>query len=794
MGNKEITSCKTEDYRSNEFCSENSAENKENQDTFQIKEIDHHDCDEDHVHNDKESICEDEESVDSCGCGCSEDSTKKEEKHITSHSEDHCDCDEHLTHSKEDNTCEIEETNDSCSCGCEDSTQEDTCELESTSHGCGCGCSEGLLEERASLWTRKNLFVMITSAILLPIGLYFNYFTGQEIVSEILFLAVIAISGFEIIKSGILGLLKGNFSMNLLMTIAVAVSFAIGSGAEGAVIIFLFYIAEFLEDYAGNRARKSIESLLKLVPDTATVKRNGKNVEIDVNDVKVNDVLVVRPGEKISLDGIVINGVSAVNQAAITGESIPVTKAEGDNVFAATLNEEGYLEVKVTKKSDETVLSKIINLVKESQKKKSSTETFIERFAKYYTPAVVLIAAAIAVVPPLVFGQPLYTWIYRALVLLVISCPCAFLLSTPVAMVSGVTASTRNGVLIKGSKYVEEMKNISTIVFDKTGTLTEGKLEVTDVIPLNNYSKNEILQIAGSLESRSKHPLAEAVINYVEESNIDFKEVKDFKSITGNGIKGKIDGKMFHIGKKSLFKDNPEFPEELINKLQNDGKTAIILGNDEHILAVIGLMDKIRDLSKSTINGLKERNIKTVMLTGDNEGTAKAVSAKIGIDEYYSGLLPEDKVKIVNKLLDKGECVAMIGDGVNDAPALARANVGIAMGAAGSDVAIETADIALMQDDISKINYLIDLSRKTMSVVKQNVSAAILIQAALAALAVFGFVSLWVAVTFGDVGLTLAVILNALRIGIKNTNDSIYESERHKPNIDYPNLKLKGQN
>ncbi|MGB9979982.1 heavy metal translocating P-type ATPase [Methanobacterium sp.] len=787
MENKEITSCKTEDYKSDELCDCGCGESKEKQDTCQIKEIDHHDCDENPIYN-KESICEE---LDSCGCGCNEDSAEKEEKNSTSHLEDHCDCEEHSDHNKEDSTCE-----DSCSCGCEDSTNEeqDTCEIGSASYTCGCGCSEGLLEERESLWTRKNLFVMITSAILLPVGLYFNYFTGQETLSQILFLAVIAISGHEIIKSGIIGLLKGNFSMNLLMTIAVAVSFAIGSGAEGAVIIFLFYIAEFLEDYAGNRARKSIESLLKLAPDTATVKRNGKNIELNVNNIKVNDILIVKPGEKISLDGIVIDGVSTVNQAAITGESIPVTKTEGDNVFAATLNEEGYLEVKVTKKSDETVLSKIIKLVKDSQKKKSNTESFIERFAKYYTPSVVLIAAAIATVPPLVFGQPLYTWIYRALVLLVISCPCAFLLSTPVAMVSGITASTRNGVLIKGSKYVEEMKNISTIVFDKTGTLTEGKLEVTDVLALNNYSKNEILQIAGSLESRSKHPLAEAVIRYVEESDMDFKEVKGFESITGNGVKGKINGKTFYIGKKSIFKGNPDFPEELINKLQNEGKTAIILGNDEHILAVIGLMDKIRDLSKSTISGLKERNIKTVMLTGDNEGTAKAVSSRIGIDKYYAGLLPGDKVKIVDKLLDKGECVAMIGDGVNDAPALARANVGIAMGAAGSDVAIETADIALMQDDISKINYLIDLSRKTMSVVKQNVSAAILIQVALAAFAVFGFVSLWVAVTFGDVGLTLAVILNALKIGIKDKNDAIYESKRHEINIDYPDLKLKGQN
>ncbi|HEX3012714.1 MAG TPA: cation-translocating P-type ATPase, partial [Methanobacterium sp.] len=669
MPGKEIISCKTDDYKPDEPCScgwsENSSKNKQKQDIRQIEEIENH-CGfgEDSVHSKKEPICEDEK--DSCGCGCNESSAENEKNHSHHKHEEHCDCDEHSDHNKE-------ELDDPCSCGCEDTDENrhDTCEIESSNHACGCGCSEGLLEERKSLWTKKNLFVMITSAILLPVGLYFNYFAGQEILSEIIFLAVIAISGYEIIKSGIMGLLKGNFSMNLLMTIAVAVSFAIGSGAEGAVIIFLFYIAEFLEDYAGNKARKSIESLLKLVPDTATVKRNGKNVELDVNDVKVNDILVVRPGEKISLDGIVINGVSAVNQAAITGESIPVTKTEGDNVFAATLNGEGYLEVKVTKKSDETVLSKIIKLVKESQKKKSNTEAFIERFAKYYTPAVVLIAAAIAIVPPLVFGQPLYTGIYRALVLLVISCPCAFLLSTPVAMVSGVTASTRNGVLIKGSKYVEEMKNISTIVFDKTGTLTEGKLEVTDVIPLNNYSKNEILQIAGSLESRSKHPLAEAIINYVEESNMDFKEVKDFESITGNGVKGRIDEKMFHIGKKSLFKGNSEFPEELIKELQNKGKTAIILSNDKHILAVIGLMDKIRDISKSTIDGLKERNIKTVMLTGDNGGTAKAISTKIGIDKYYAGLLPEDKVKIIDELLDKGECVAMIGDGVNDAPALA---------------------------------------------------------------------------------------------------------------------------
>lgn len=686
---------------------------------------------------------EEHELEEPCGCGCSENLSENKENQNISHEEeieDFC-CSEDSPQEKEYDACGVE-GGDTCAC-----------------------CSDDLLEERESLWTRKNIFVIVTSAILLPMGLYFEFFTSQELLSAVLFLMVIGLSGYEIIKSGLMSLLKGNFSMNLLMTLAVVGSFAIGSGAEGALIIFLFYLAEFLESYAGNRARKSIETLLKLAPDTATIKRNGKNVELHVEEVKVGDILIVRSGEKIPLDGVVTSGISTVNQAAITGESLPVNKSVGDNVFAATLNKEGYLEVRITKKSDETVLSKIIKMVKESQKRKSNTETFIERFAKYYTPAVVLIALAVAAVPPLVLGQPLDTWIYRALVLLVISCPCAFLLSTPVAMVSGVTAGTRNGVLIKGSRYVEEMKNINTLVFDKTGTLTEGKLEVTDVLTFNNYSEGEILQIAGSLESRSKHPLAEAIIHHVEKSNMGFKEVKDFESITGKGVKGKINEKMFYVGKKGLFKGSPELPEDLISKLQDEGKTVVLLGNDEHVIGLIGLMDKIRPLSRNTIQGLKERNIKTIMLTGDNEGTAKAVSSKIGVDGYYAGLLPEDKVKIIEDFLDKGEYVAMVGDGVNDAPALARANVGIAMGAAGSDVAIETADVALMQDNISKINYFIDLSRKTMSVVKQNVLSALIIQLALAAFAVFGFVPLWLAVTLGDVGLTIAVILNALRIG-----------------------------
>lgn len=609
------------------------------------------------------------------------------------------------------------------------------------------------------------IYIIGTSAIILAAGLYLNFITDQKLLAEMLFLTVAVVSGFEIVQHGIKSLIKGKFSISLLITVAAIGAFLIGEGAEGASVIFLFFIAEYLEDYAGARARRSIGALIKLTPEIALVKRGGKNIELHAHAVNVDEIVVVKPGDKIPLDGIVVNGTSSINQAAITGESMPVTKKVGNIVFAGTINKEGYLEVKVTKRSDETVLSKIIDLVKESQKKKSKTEAFIDRFSNYYTPAVIGLAIIVATVPPFIFGLNFDTWFYRALVLLVVSCPCALAISTPVSIVSGITAGTNNGVLIKGGEYVEEMQRIKTMVFDKTGTLTEGKLEVTDVITLNNYSENEILQIIGSLESKSKHPLAEAVIRYIEESDMDFKEVHNFESITGKGVKGLINEKMFYVGKKSLFKSSSEFPDEIIQKLQNEGKTIVIIGNDEHIIGLIGLMDKIRPLSKSTIQGLKQNNIKTVMLTGDNEGTAKAVSSRIGIDEYYAGLLPEDKVKIVDELLGNGEHVAMVGDGVNDAPALARSNIGIAMGTAGSDVAIETADVALMHDDISKVNYLINLSKKTMSVVKQNVSLSILVKGSFAAGAVIGFVSLWMAVAIGDMGLTLVVILNALRIG-----------------------------
>ena len=626
-------------------------------------------------------------------------------------------------------------------------------------------CETNIYEEKEPENRIKAIYIIGISAIILATALYLNFFTSQQILSDILFIIVVIISGYETIPNGLRALFKGKFSISLLITIAAVGAFLIGQGAEGASVIFLFFIAEFLEDYAGERAKKSIGSLIKLTPQTATVKRNGQNLELHAHAVDVDEIVVVMPGDKIPLDGIITMGTSSVNQSAITGESIPVTKKEGDTVYAGTINEEGYFELRVTSRSNETVLQKIIELVKSSQNNKSKTEAFIDKFSNYYTPSVLLLAVIVATVPPFIFGLNFDTWFYRALVLLVVSCPCALAISTPVSMVSGITAGTNNGVLIKGGEYIEEMQKIKTIVFDKTGTLTEGKLEVTDIIPLDKHTKEEILETAGSLESRSKHPLAEAVVRYTEKSGTKLIEVNNFQSVTGKGVKGIINNKMVYVGRKSLLTTTNEFPEDLIEKLEINGKTVLIIANQDHIIGLIGLMDKIRPLSYNTIMNLKERNIKTIMLTGDNEGTANAVSSKIGIDNHYSGLLPEDKVRIINDLILTDEHVAMVGDGVNDAPALASSNVGIAMGSAGSDVAIETADIALMHDDISKIKYIIDLSRKTMSVVKQNVSLSIIVKGSFAFFAVLGFVSLWMAVAFGDMGLTLVVILNALRIG-----------------------------
>ncbi|MCM2465818.1 heavy metal translocating P-type ATPase [Methanoculleus oceani] len=626
-------------------------------------------------------------------------------------------------------------------------------------------CRAGICEIHRPVVGRREVAVFLVAGVLLLAGVLAGYFTPYPLAGTALLLAAAFISGYGVLKAGFLALIRLRFSIAVLISIAAAGAFLTGNPAEGATVLYLYAIAEFLEEYAAGRAERSIASLLDIAPQTARVRRDGGEVTVPVEDVGVGETVIARPGDTVPLDGIVTAGASSVDQAAITGESVPVAKGVGDGVYAGTRNMEGYLEVRVTKPEEESTIARVVALVAEAQAHTSPTEAFIERFSRYYTPAVILVAALLIVVPPLAFGVPFLEAFYRALILLVIACPCALAISTPVSMVSGITTAAHNGVLIKGRDSLEAVGLARVVVFDKTGTLTAGRLEVDDVISFG-VPEAEVLAVAASLDSRSGHPIAEAIRLRAEAEGTVLQDVEEFASITGRGVRGKIDGATYLLGNAALF---PELPGGAwwveYDRLLREGKTVVLAGTDSAVIGLVALSDVIRGDVPETVADLRSRGIRTVMLTGDNERVGEAVARRIGIDECHAGLLPEEKVAMVERLMDRYGLVVMVGDGVNDAPALARANVGVAMGAIGSDVAIEAADIVVMEDDISRVAYLVALSEKTVSVVRQNVVAAIIVKLGIAGLAVLGLVSLWMAVAFGDMGLSLAVIANALRIG-----------------------------
>jgi len=620
--------------------------------------------------------------------------------------------------------------------------------------------------EDRPLWKGEDALVIGVSALLLLAGLLSEFALSWKAMPVLFYLAAAAVSGHEIIREGVKSLFKGRYNIHLLMTVASAGAFLIGHGEEGAAVMFLYNIAEFLEEHAADRAKRSLHGLLKLAPQTAKVRSDGREVTVHAHDVKPGERIIVRPGEKIPLDGLVVKGSSSVNQAAITGESMPVPKERGDEVFAGTLNEDGYLEIEVTKGSEETVLSRIIRLVSEAQKQRSESERFVDRFARAYTPAVMLLAMGVAIMPPLVFSMPFEIWFYRALVLLVVSCPCALAISTPVSMVSAITSGARNGVLIKGSGYLEALGRIGAIAFDKTGTLTEGRLEVSDVISVNDLPPREVLRIAASLEARSEHPIAKTIVEKAAEEGLRLYQVEGFKSMAGKGITGRIKGEEYGVGGRKLFNGmRVRFPEDAAARFEEEGKTVVLVASEQEAIGLIAVSDRLREEAAEVVSGLKERGMRVEMLTGDNERVARAIAARLGIAEYHAELMPEDKVRIIGEELRRryGK-VAMVGDGVNDAPALVKADVGIAMGAMGSDVALENADIALMEDELSRLEYLMDLSQKTREVVRQNILASILVKGGFALFAIPGFVPLWLAVGVGDMGLSLGVILNAMRL------------------------------
>ncbi|WP_432703915.1 heavy metal translocating P-type ATPase [Methanothermobacter thermautotrophicus] len=586
----------------------------------------------------------------------------------------------------------------------------------------------------------NEILVMAASAALLAAGILLDL-QGSMISVPLLIAAVVA-AGYRIFPAAVRSVLRGHFTVHVLILIAVIGAIALGDYTEAALVTVLYHIAEYLEEYAHRRSHRSVESLIKLRPRTARVLDGGERI-MGVEDVEEGSTIGVKPGETVPLDGTVKAGTSQVDQSSITGESLPVTVGEGDQVFAGTQNLDGYLEVKVTRTSEATVLAGVIETVRRSALRRSRRERFIERFASIYTPTVTGLAALTALIPVLTGGDPL-TWIYRALVLLVISCPCALLISTPVAMVSGMTAAAGRGILIKGSEFLEKMASTGCIIFDKTGTLTEGRPEVIAVEP--EERRDEILRIAASLERKSGHPIAEAIVNSYSGRTVD---VTDFRSIPGRGVSGYIEGVRYTLGSPETGGGNP-------------GRgTEVQLTGPEGVIGVIRLRDSIRRSAGRITGRLRERGIGTLMLTGDTEDSAAAVAAEIGAEGYHGGLLPEDKMRIIRELSSR-KITVMVGDGVNDAPALAAADVGIAMGVRGSDVAIETADITLVEDDLERIDELIDISRRTMGIIRVNTGLTVAVKLSLAVLSVAGLVPLWVAVAVGDMGLSLFVITNSL--------------------------------
>ncbi len=631
---------------------------------------------------------------------------------------------------------------------------------------------EHVKEVQVPFWRKKeNINVLISVLFLLGGWLAAEYDGENSLSSVLLYATSMIIGGLRLFKTGLINLIRLQFDMKTLMTVAILGAAAIGEWGEGATVVILFAISEVLETYSMDKARQSIRSLMDISPKEAFIRRGNQEIMIPVDVIQVGDVMIVKPGQKLAMDGEIIKGTSTVNQASITGESVPVTKTVGDEVFAGTLNEEGLLEVRVTKRVEDTTIAKIIHLVEEAQAERAPSQAFVDRFAKYYTPVIMLVAFFIAVIPPMVINGDWSEWIYRGLAVLVVGCPCALVISTPVSIVTAIGNAAKNGVLIKGGVHLEEAGALSVIAFDKTGTLTQGVPEVTDIVVLVDEDKKQLVGIAAALEKGSQHPLASAIIRQAEREGINFNSilVKDFTSITGKGIKAKVNECLYYVGSPVLFDELFEGridheTKKQIEQLQKQGKTVMILGTQHLILSLLAVADQVRENSKQVIQKLHELGLKkTIMLTGDNRATALAIGEQVAVDEVQAELLPQDKLAFIKKLRSDGSRVAMVGDGVNDAPALAASTVGVAMGGAGTDTALETADIALMADDLSKLPFTIRLSRQTLRIIKQNITFSLAIKAVALLLIVPGWLTLWMAI-FADMGATLLVTLNSLRL------------------------------
>jgi len=636
-------------------------------------------------------------------------------------------------------------------------------EIERAVRDAGYGVERAQEVERPPFWRTPRAISVLASALLLVLGLALSVAGASEVASVGTYLAAIVVGGVPIFRAALAGLRTRHMDMNVLMSAATIGAVGIGEWAEAAFVVVLFAAGNALQVYAIDRTRGAVRALARLAPDEVLVRRGDSERLVGAGEVAVGETVNVRPGERLALDGEVIEGRTTVDESPVTGESTPVEKGPGDAVYSGSLNGGGGVVVRVLREASDSTLQRIARLVEEAQATKAPAEQFVERFSRLYTPIVVAVAVILAVVPP-VLGGEFGTWFYRALALLIIACPCALVISTPVTVVSGIGAASRRGILVKGGAALEAAGRLKALAFDKTGTLTEGRPVVSRVVPLDGRDEAEVLQLAAALERRSEHPLAHAILSAA--NGVDLPPVAGFRSLAGRGAEGKVGGKGYLIGSPRLYAERGLVlggATEALEAVERAGETPVILGSEESILAVFGIADAVRSDSRTTLESLREAGVgELVMLTGDAEAPARRIAEDLGIS-YRAQLLPEQKVQAVRNLVSEHGDVGMVGDGVNDAPALAASSVGFAMGAAGTDVALETADVALMQDDLPKLAEAVRLSRSAEGFIKQNVAVSILIKGLFVLLAPFGLVALWLAV-LADMGTSIAVTLNGLRL------------------------------
>jgi Zn2+/Cd2+-exporting ATPase len=619
-------------------------------------------------------------------------------------------------------------------------------------------------------WYKENqeiLFSFIAGLFVL-VGWLGQTFLGlHELAAITLYIAAYFFGGWEISHHAWHALRERHFNTDLLMVTAAIGAAFLGAWAEGALLLFLFSLGHALEERALDRARSAVRALADLTPKTALVRRDSVELELPVEQVELNDVVIVRPGVRLPVDGQVLQGGSAVDQSPVTGESMPVEKVAGSQVFAGTINGEGALEVRTTRLARDSTLTRVMNMVEEAQTQKSPTQQITEKFSRIFVPGVLILDLLLIVVPPL-FGMPFRDSFMRAMTLLVAASPCALALGTPSAILAGIAQAARHGVLIKGGVHLENLGRIQAIAFDKTGTITQGKPEMTDLISLGAISGEEILRLAAAVESRSAHPLAQAVVRAAREQGLELPEVIDVSNTTGRGIQAQIDGKLVRVGNSKLFAESdlalPNSIQQTTSNLENDGKTVMIVSVDAEPIGIIAVADVLRVEVPEALAQLKDLGIThMIMLTGDNETVAARISEEAGLNEARADLMPENKLTAIRSLVQEYGAVAMVGDGVNDAPALANATVGIAMGGAGTDVALETADVALMGDDLSKLPFAVGLGRATRAVIVQNLVIALGVIALLVVASVTGWIGIGIAVIFHE-GSTVVVVLNSLRL------------------------------